>query len=93
MASKDILIHYIVSKKEDFPKEVNMELVINCIYVYIQNTPIYFKYEPRFINQVLIFGIIGFKRDQKKFQKVLGSDLNKLGCKLIISLIQDKFYD
>lgn len=81
---KDIIVHYFVNKQENINHEINMKLVISCIYVYIQNHEIYFKYEPKFVNNVLIFGIVGFKKDHIKLQKVLGSDLNKLGCKLNI---------
>ena len=86
METNDILINYVVNKKENFSDKINMELLINCIYVYIQNTPIYFKYEPTFYLGVLIFGIIGFKKEHIKLQKILGSDIDKLGGKLSIVL-------
>lgn len=50
--------------------------------MYIQNTEIYFKYEPTFVNSVLIFGIIGFEEDHEKLQKILGKDIQSIGCKL-----------
>jgi hypothetical protein len=81
---KDILVHYKVTKQANYKQKVNMELLIGCIYTYIQNTPIYFKYEPNFVNSILVFGIIGFKRDHVKLQKRLGSDIKKLGCDLTI---------
>jgi hypothetical protein len=81
---KDILVHYKVTKQADYSQQVNTELLISCIYTYIQNTPIYFKYEPNFVNSILVFGIIGFKREHMKLQKRLGSDIEKLGCSLSI---------
>lgn len=86
MKNKDILINYMINKKETFPDKINMELLINCIYVYIQNKPVYFKYEPTFCYSILIFGIIGVKKEHIKLQKVLGSDIDKLGGKLSVFL-------
>lgn len=82
LSKKNVLIHYMVNKKEN--TEVDTKLVISCIYTYAQNKPIYFEYEPTFYNDVLVFGIIGIKREHLKLQKVLGSDLIKLNCKLNI---------
>ncbi len=87
--SKDILIHYKVTKQED--KKIDIKLVIGCIYMYIQNKPIFFKVEPTFIYDVLCFAVVGSKREHLKLQIFLGSDLEKLNCKLEILLTQGSF--
>lgn len=77
----DILIHYMVTKQET---KVDIEKIIQFIITYVQNHLVYFKYEPTFYNNVLIFGLIGFKREHKKLQKRIGSDITKFGGKLNI---------
>lgn len=79
---KDILIHYMVTKKEN--EQANIKKIIQSIMVYIQSNSIYFKYEPKFVNNILIFGIIGFKRDQVKLQKRLGDYISYFGGNLEI---------
>jgi hypothetical protein len=82
MKQKDILIHYMVTKKEN--EKTNIEKIIQSIIVYIQSNPIYFEYEPKFVNNILIFGIIGFKRDHVKLQKRLGDYISYFGGNLKI---------
>lgn len=82
---KDILTHYMVNKKSN-SKKTDLSNIINFVIVYIQNNEIYFKYEPTFWNKVLIFGIIGTKKEQTKLKKDLGKIINKLGGKLNILL-------
>ena len=78
---KDILVHYMVYKKEKTSKP-KMNIVIQSIYMYIQNHEIYFDYEPTFNNGVLLFGIVGFKKDHTKLKEELGDLLNKSDCQL-----------
>ena len=80
---KDKIVHYMVTKEPN--SKPRMKLVVGVIYAYVQNKEVYFKYEPRFHDGVLIFGIVGYKKLQKDFQKMVGGDLKKLGCKLDIS--------
>lgn len=82
MKPKDILVHYMVTKIEN--KEVDIEKIIQFIITYIQNHPIYFKYDPSFYNKVLLFGVIGFKKEHIKLQKRLGSDITKFGGTLTV---------
>ena len=83
MDKKDIVIDYHVLKNSE---KVNVTEIVKSIYRYIQTHEIYFKYEPSFVEGVLIFGIVGYKEDQEKLQNELGPILNGLGAKLDILL-------
>lgn len=83
MEKDDILIHYIVTKKEH--KKINMKKLIKMIYRYVQNHEIYFKYDPTFYEGVLLFGIVGFQKDHDALQEILGNNVIKLNCNLTIS--------
>jgi len=79
---KDIVQHYMVTKI--LPKELTKKQVakmINTIINYIQTTEIYFKAMPRFYKGVLLFSVVGFKKDHARLLKKLGGRLNKLNCK------------
>ena len=78
---KDILIHYIVSKKEN-AKKIKMDVLVQNIYSYVQNNETYFHYEPDFYAGVLLFGIIGFKKGHDKLKKELGAVFDKLDCQV-----------
>ena len=87
MEKGDIVVHYMTSKKDD-TQEVNTSLLVSIIYKYVQNKEIYFQYEPNFFKGVLIFGVVGFAHDHEELQKVLGGDMEKLNCNLIVTLKQ-----
>ncbi len=84
MEKGDIVVHYMVSKKED-TIDVNTSLLVSSIYKYVQNREIYFKYDPKFFKGVLLFGIVGFPHDHEAFQEVVGGDVKKLNCNLKIT--------
>lgn len=79
----DVHVRYMVVKQEG--TNPNMELLIRTIRKYIQNNEIYFSYEPTFYKGVLLFSIIGFQDEQDNLLDVLGSDIKKLDCTLIVS--------
>jgi hypothetical protein len=81
MKHKDITIFYMVKKASDTP---DMEKIIQLVMAYVQNNPIYFQSEPTFVNNIIMFGIVGYETDHNKLQKYLGSDLEKLGGNLSI---------
>ena len=81
MEKDDILIHYIVHKKEG-TKKIKIKTLIHSIITYIQTHEVYFKYEPDFYAGVLIFGIIGLKKDHNKLKKNLGKIFDRLGCQV-----------
>lgn len=86
---KDFIAHYMVKKKES-AKKTDIEAIIKLIFVYIQNKDIYFEYEPTFFKGVLIFGIVGFKKDHDELKRVLGADIDKLGGTIEINLYKEK---
>lgn len=79
---KDITKNYIVHPIKNEHVPIDMEKVIRKIYAHIQNNPIYFSYEPKMYKGVLIFGVVGFKKNHAKLKKSLGKTLNKMRCLL-----------
>jgi len=77
---KDIIKNYMVLPKEYHKAPIDMKILIECIYSYIQNNEIYFKYEPSMYKSVLIFGIVGFKKNHKALKRDLGKNINDLHC-------------
>lgn len=81
MEKEDVKVHYYITKKsEDSLKSI--DAVINIVIAYVQNHEIYFAYDMGFVDCVLVFGIIGYESDHRRFQKLVGKDLDKLGCVL-----------
>jgi hypothetical protein len=81
MEKGDKKVTYKIIKNEGAGK-VDMEILCNHVIHYIQNNEIYFNYEPTFFHGVLIFGIIGLKKDHKKLKKELGKIISDLKCEL-----------
>jgi hypothetical protein len=77
----DYIGHYMAAKQEG-TTEVDMEQMINAIVAYIQNHEVYFTYEPQFFEGVLIFNVVGYKRDHILFTKAMEQILEHFGCKL-----------
>lgn len=82
MTSKDIVIHYQITKipetKADVPK------IIQTVIHHVQIREIYFIYDPNFWQGVLIFGIKGFPQDQENFFLTVKDAISKLGGDLSI---------
>lgn len=85
MEKNDIVIDYSVSKVEG-SFVIDMKAMVQSIYTYIQTHEIYFKYEPSFVEGVLIFGIVGFKDDHEKLLSELGQSLKEHGVELKVLL-------
>jgi hypothetical protein len=79
MQKDDILIDYKVTKDSELP---NMKNIMGSIYNYVQNNPVYFSYEPSFVNGVLIFGIVGLKHNHVNLQRMMGANISASGGKL-----------
>ena len=76
----DYVYHYIVNKKSNAP--VDMKALITVIVAYIQTHDVYFKYTPQFVEGVIIFGVIGYKKDHTELQNTLCETLSELNCNL-----------
>lgn len=77
----NISVIYQIVKNEPTPEVGN---IIQSIYDYVQNNPIYFGCEPRVVNGTFIIGIVGCKADQDLFFEKMKSKVDKLGGKLLV---------
>lgn len=82
MNKNDLAINYMVTKKEEYTKKVDMKKLILLIRDYVQNSEVYFKHYPEFKDGVLLFNIVGFKEDHKVILEKLGKSISDCGCKL-----------
>lgn len=87
MHKNDIIIDYKVVKDSELP---DMKKIIHSIYKYVQNNEVYFKYEPKIIDGVLIFGIVGFRHKHNNLLKIMGNDVRESGGKLEIMVDRSK---
>jgi len=80
----DFVYHYIVHKEKLNPY-VDVDKLITSIVYYVQNHSVYFNYSPNFVDDVMVFGIVGHTQDHLELQKKLGNILKELGCILKFS--------
>jgi len=86
---KDYTAQYMITKK--IPEEKSdVSSVINFIYDYIQNNEIYFFKDPAFINNVLLFSLIGLENDLISFERTAFITAAKFNCKVDRMLLKEK---
>jgi len=74
---------YMVTKKEP-NTSVNTKKLVGSIIWYVQNNEVYFKEMPTFVENVLVFTIIGYRNQQRRLKQKLGKIIDNEGCILEI---------
>lgn len=80
----DVIVVYMVNKDISTGIKPKGNVVTQIIYDHVHTHAVYFNYGPKFVNGVLLFGIVGTPSDQEKLQEGVKNDLLAQGCKLKI---------